>query len=44
MMDGVDVLNLAMVMSEINAKRLDAEVYDCVVKLRTAGGDDGGGE
>ena len=36
--------NLAMVKSEINAKRLDAEVYDCVVKLRTAGsGEEGGG-
>ena len=34
---GVDVLNLAMIKSEINAKRLDAEVYDCVVKLRTGG-------
>lgn len=29
----VDVLNLAMVKSEINAKRLGANVYDCVCKL-----------
>jgi damage-control phosphatase, subfamily II, stand-alone protein len=29
----VDVLNLAMVKSEINAKRLNANVYDCVCKL-----------
>lgn len=37
MLPGVDVLNLAMVKSEINAHRLDAEVYDCVVKLRRRG-------
>jgi type II pantothenate kinase len=30
-------LNLAMVKSEINARRLDAEVYDCVVRLRRGG-------
>ncbi|MDA9099042.1 hypothetical protein N9L76_08925, partial [bacterium] len=30
---GVNTFNLAMVKSEINAKRLKAEVYDCVVKL-----------
>ena len=35
--DGVNVLNLAMVKSEINARRLDAEVYDCVVRLRRGG-------
>jgi len=29
----VDVLNLAMVKSEINANRLGANVYDCVCKL-----------
>jgi hypothetical protein len=37
MLPGVQVLNLAMVKSEINALRLDAEVYDCVVKLRRGG-------
>jgi type II pantothenate kinase len=36
MSTGVDVLTLAMVKSEINAKRLGAEVYDCVVRLNTA--------
>ena len=36
MSPGVDVLSLAMVKSEINAKRLGAEVYDCVVRLNTA--------
>ena len=30
---GVQTLNLAMIKSEINAERLDAEVYDCVVRL-----------
>ena len=35
--DGVCLLNLAMVKSEINAKRLEAEVYDCVVKLSVGG-------
>ena len=35
--DGVNALNLAMVKSEINAKRLGAEVYDCVVKLSVGG-------
>lgn len=37
MAPGVNVLNLAMVKSKINAERLDAEVYDCVVKLRQGG-------
>eukprot|EP00951_Prasinocladus_malaysianus_P016734 scaffold130879_cov34-Prasinocladus_malaysianus.AAC.1 len=37
MRPGVDVLSLAMVKSEINATRLGAEVYDCVVRLNTAG-------
>ena len=37
MLEDVDVLNLAMVKSEINALRLDAEVYDCVVRLNTGG-------
>ena len=36
MSPGVDVLSLAMVKSEINARRLNAEVYDCVVRLNTA--------
>ena len=36
MSPGVDVLSLAMVKSEINARRLGAEVYDCVVRLNTA--------
>ena len=36
MKPGVDVLSLAMVKSEINALRLGAEVYDCVVRLNTA--------
>ena len=36
MYPGVDVLSLAMVKSEINARRLNAEVYDCVVRLNTA--------
>lgn len=36
MTPGVDVLSLAMVKSEINAERLGAEVYDCVVRLNTA--------
>jgi len=36
MSTGVDVLTLAMVKSEINAKRLGAEVYDGVVRLNTA--------
>jgi hypothetical protein len=36
MSPGVDVLSLAMVKSEINAQRLNAEVYDCVVRLNTA--------
>ena len=35
--DGVNALNLAMVKSEINARRLGAEVYDCVVKLSVGG-------
>ena len=35
--DGVNALNLAMVKSEINAERLGAEVYDCVVKLSVGG-------
>ena len=30
---GVNTLNLAMVKSQINAERLGAEVYDCVVRL-----------
>jgi hypothetical protein len=41
--EGVQTLNLAMIKSEINAKRLDAEVYDCVVKLETGGGEGRGG-
>jgi hypothetical protein len=28
-----------MIKSEINAARLDAQVYDCVVKLQRGGGD-----
>ena len=35
---GVNTLNLAMVKSQINAERLGAEVYDCVVKLGEGGG------
>ena len=31
--EGVQTLNLAMIKSQINAERLDAEVYDCVVRL-----------
>jgi type II pantothenate kinase len=34
---GVNTLNLAMVKSQINAERLGAEVYDCVVKLGEGG-------
>ena len=30
---GVQTLNLAMIKSEINAERLDAEGDDCVVRL-----------
>ena len=36
MRPGVDVLSLAMVKSEINALRLGAAVYDCVVRLNKA--------
>lgn len=32
---GVDVMSVAMVKSEINARRLGASVYDCVVRLNT---------
>ena len=39
---GVNTLNLAMVKSQINAERLGAEVYDCVVRLGE-GSDEGGG-
>jgi len=35
---GVNTLNLAMVKSQINAERLGAEVYDCVVKLGEGSG------
>jgi type II pantothenate kinase len=34
--EGIDVLSLAMIKSEINAQRLEAEVYDCVVRLHGA--------
>ena len=33
MLDGVSVMTCAMVKSQINADRLDAEVYDCVLRL-----------
>ena len=38
MAPGVNTLNLAMVKSQINAERLGAEVYDCVVKLGEGSG------
>ena len=37
MKDGGKGLNRAMVKREINARRLGAEVYDCVVKLSVGG-------
>ena len=37
MAPGVNTLNLAMVKSQINAERLGAAVYDCVVKLSVGG-------
>ncbi|KAK3257214.1 hypothetical protein CYMTET_33692 [Cymbomonas tetramitiformis] len=36
MLPGVTVLTCAMIKSEVNAQRLDADVYDCIVRMVVA--------